>query len=87
MNIKPIGKRVLIKQTEQEEVTKSGIILTGSETKEQPTTGDVIAVGNGIEEIKVGDKIIYEKYTGTEVKDGDITYLILDIDNILATVE
>ena len=78
MIIKPLGKRVLIKQVEQEEVTKSGIVLPGTASKEKPITGEVIAVG---------DKVIFEKYTGTEVKDGDDSFLILDIDNVLAITE
>ena len=87
MKIRPLGKRVLIKQIEQEEVTKSGIVLPGTVSKEKPITGEVLAVGKKIEDINPGDKIIYEKYTGTEVKDGDDKYLILDIDNVLGIVE
>ncbi len=87
MKIKPLGKRVLIKQVEQEEVTKSGIVLPGTAAKEKPITGEVLAVGKKIEDIKAGDRIIFEKYSGTEVKDGDDTYLILEIDNVLAIVE
>ena len=71
MIIKPLGERVLIKQTEQEEVTKSGIVLPGAK----------------VEDIKVGNKVIFEKYSGTEVKDGEENYLILEKDNVLAIVE
>ena len=87
MIIKPLGERVLIKQTEQEEVTKSGIVLPGTASKEKPITGEVIAVGKDVEDVKAGDKVIFEKYTGTEVKDGDDSFLILDIDNVLAITE
>ena len=87
MIIKPLGKRVLIKQVEQEEVTKSGIVLPGTASKEKPIIGEVLAVGSKIEEVKVGDKVIFEKYSGTEVKDGDDSFLILDIDNVLAITE
>ena len=87
MIIKPLGERVLIKQTEQEEVTKSGIVLPGTASKEKPIIGEVLAVGRKIEEVKVGDKVIFEKYSGTEVKDGEKTYLILEKDNVLAIVE
>lgn len=87
MIIKPLGKRVLIKQVEQEEVTKSGIVLPGTASKEKPITGEVIAVGKDVEDVKTGDKVIFEKYTGTEVKDGDDSFLILDIDNVLAITE
>ena len=87
MIIKPLGKRVLIKQVEQEEVTKSGIVLPGTASKEKPITGEVIAVGKDVEDVKAGDKVMFEKYTGTEVKDGDDSFLILDIDNVLAITE
>ena len=87
MIIKPLGKRVLIKQVEQEEVTKSGIVLPGTASKEKPITGEVIAVGKDVEDVKAGDKVIFEKYTGTEVKDGDDLFLILDIENVLAIAE
>ena len=87
MIIKPLGERILIKQTEQEEVTKSGIVLPGTASKEKPIIGEVLAVGSKIEEVKVGDKVIFEKYSGTEVKDGEETYLILEKDNVLAIVE
>ena len=87
MKIKPLGKRILIKQTQQEEVTKSGIVLPGTASKEKPIIGEVLAVGRKIEEVKVGDKVIFEKYSGTEIKDGDETYLILEKDNVLAIVE
>lgn len=87
MIIKPLGKRVLIQEVKQEEVTKSGIVLPGTASKEKPITGEVLAVGNEVSEVKVGEKVIYEKYTGTEVKDGDIEYLLIDMKNILAVVE
>ena len=87
MIIKPLGERVLIKQTEQEEVTKSGIVLPGTASKEKPIVGEVLAVGSKIEEVNVGDKVIFEKYSGTEVKDGEESYLILEKDNVLAIVE
>ena len=87
MIIKPLGKRVLIKQVEQEEVTKSGIVLPGTASKEKPITGEVLAIGKDVEDVKAGDKVIFEKYSGTEVKDGDDSFLILDIDNVLAITE
>ena len=87
MKIRPLGERVLIKQTKQEEVTKSGIVLPDTVSKEKPISGEVTAVGKSIKEIKVGDKVIYEKYAGTEVKDNDETYLLLEEKNVLAIVE
>ena len=87
MKIRPLGERVLIKQTKQEEVTKSGIVLPDTVSKEKPIIGEVSAIGESIKEIKVGDKVIYEKYAGTEVKDNDETYLLLEEKNVLAIVE
>ena len=87
MKIRPLGERVLIKQTKQEEVTKSGIVLPDTVSKEKPIIGEVTAVGKSIKEIKVGEKVIYEKYAGTEVKDNDETYLLLKKKNVLAIVE
>lgn len=87
MIIKPLGKRVLIQEVKQEEITKSGIVLPGTASKEKPITGEVLAIGNEVSEVKVGEKVIYEKYTGTEVKDGDVEYLLIDMKNILAVVE
>jgi chaperonin GroES len=94
MNIKPIGDRVVIKVLEGEEKTKGGIVLPDT-AKEKPQEGKVVAIGSGelIEgkrvplEVKVGDKIIFSKYAGTEVKlDGD-EYLILRQSDILAILE
>ena len=87
MIIKPLGKRILIQEVKQEEVTKSGIVLPGTASKEKPITGEILARGNEVSEVKVGEKVIYEKYTGTEVKDGDVEYLLIDMKNILAIVE
>lgn len=87
MIIKPLGERVLIKQTEQEEVTKSGIVLPGTASKEKPIIGEVLAIGVKVEDIKVGNKVIFEKYSGTEIKDGEESYLILEKDNVLAIVQ
>ena len=87
MKIRPLGERVLIKQTKQEEITKSGIVLPDTASKEKPIIGEVTAIGEAIKEIKIGDKVIYEKYAGTEVKDNDDVYLLLEVKNVLAVVE
>ena len=87
MKIRPLGERVLIKQTKQEETTKSGIVLPDTASKEKPIIGEVTAIGKAIKEIKIGDKVIYEKYAGTEVKDNDDVYLLLEVKNVLAVVE
>ena len=94
MNIRPIGDRVVIKVLEGEEKTKGGIVLPDT-AKEKPQEGEVMAVGSGelIEgkkvplEVKVGDKIIFSKYAGTEVKFEGEEYLILRQSDILAILE
>ncbi len=94
MNIKPLGDRVVIKMVEVEETTKSGIVLPGS-AKEKPQVAEIIAVGPGglvdgkevKMEVKVGDKVIISKYSGTEVKVDNEEYTILRQSDILAIVE
>ena len=94
MNIKPLGDRVVIKKLEAESTTKSGIVLTGT-AKEQPQEAEVMAVGPGAvvdgkrveRDVKVGDKILYSKYAGTDVKVSGEEYIILRQDDILAIVE
>lgn len=96
MNIKPLGDRVVIKALAQEDKTKSGIVLPET-SKEKPQEGEIIAVGPGrmlengtrsVLEMKVGDRVIYSKYSGTEVKKDGVEYLILNGDrDVLAVVE
>lgn len=94
MSIKPLGDRVVIKRLEAEETTKSGIIVTGT-AKERPQEAEVVAVGPGVivdgkrteMEVKIGDKVLYSKYAGTEVKFEGEEYTILRQDDILAIVE
>ncbi|HHW01257.1 MAG TPA: co-chaperone GroES [Thermoanaerobacterales bacterium] len=94
MNIKPLGDRIVIKVLEKEERTKGGIVLPDT-AKEKPQKGEVLAVGSGeiIDgqkvplEVKVGDKIIFSKYAGTEVKIDDQEYLILRQSDVLAIIE
>lgn len=88
--IKPLADRVLIKMVESEETTKSGIILS-SGSKEKPQIAEVVAVGPGTEEVKmnvkVGDKVIINKYSGTELKYEGTEYIIVKQEDILAIVE
>lgn len=88
--IKPLGSRVVIKKSEVQEKTASGIILTG-QAKERPQTAEVIAVGPGTEEekieVKVGDTVIYSQYAGTDVKYLGEEYIIVSQRDILAIVE
>jgi len=94
MQLKPLGDRVVIKVLNQEEKTKGGIVLPDT-AKEKPQEGEVVAVGSGrvLEngqklplEVKVGEKVIFSKYAGTEVKVDDEEYLILSERDILAVV-
>lgn len=94
MNIRPLGDRVVIKRLEAIETTIGGIVLPGA-AKEKPQEAEVLAVGPGcvvegkrIEmEVAVGDKVLYSKYAGTEVKLNNEEYIILKQDDILAIVE
>lgn len=94
MKIKPLGDRVVIKMLESEETTKSGIVLPGS-AKEKPQVAEVVAVGPGTVvdgkeikmEVKVGDRVLTSKYSGTEVKFDGQEYTILKQGDILAIVE
>ena len=94
MTVKPLGDRVVIKNVEAEETTKGGLILT-SAAKEKPQMAEVIAVGPGgmvdgkevAMQVKVGQKIIYSKYAGTEVKIDGEELIIVRQSDILATVE
>ena len=88
--LKPLADRVIIKMKENEETTKSGIILAGA-SKEKPQFAEVLEVGPGTEKIKMevkkGDKIVVSKYAGTEVKYEGTEYIILKQSDILAIVE
>ncbi len=94
MNIKPLADNVVIKPTQAEETTKSGIVLT-STAKEKPQIAEVVAVGPGgvvdgkdvVMTLKVGDKVIAAKYSGTEIKIDGEEYTILKQSEILAIVE
>ena len=94
MKLVPLGDRVVLKQLEAEETTKSGIVLPG-QAQEKPQQAEVIAVGLGgvVEgkevkmEVEVGNKVIYSKYAGTEVKLDGEEYIIVKQNDILAIVE
>ncbi|WP_315119391.1 co-chaperone GroES [uncultured Clostridium sp.] len=94
MRVRPLGDRVVIKRIEVEETTKSGIVLPGS-AKEKPQEAEVVAVGPGgmingkevVMEVKVGDRVLFSKYAGNEVKVDGIEYTILKQDEILAVLE
>jgi len=95
MGYRPLGDRILVKPSPGEEKTKSGIVLPDS-AKEKPQQGKVIAVGSGVKdekgnkipmEIKVGDEVLYSKYSGTEVKIDSEEHLIIKESDVLAIVE
>jgi chaperonin GroES len=92
--LKPLGDRVLVKAIEKEMESRGGIIIPDT-AKEKPQEGEVIAIGPGKRDdngklipmdVKVGDKILYGKYSGSEVKFGDEEYLIMNQDDILGTL-
>ena len=93
--LKPLGDRIVVKTIEAETVSRGGIVLPDS-AKERPQTGEVIAVGPGKTldngtvaalEVGVGDKVVYSKYGGTEIKVGGEEVMILRQDDILGIVE
>lgn len=93
--IRPLGERVVVKPLAGEEVTKGGIVLPDT-AKEKPQEGEVIAVGpgrlldNGTRvtiDLKVGDKVLFSKYAGNEVKLDDVEYLIMRESDILGVIE
>ncbi len=90
MSIKPLQDRVVLKMTEAEETTQSGIILSGS-AKEKPEVAKVIEVGAGTAdvtmEVSKGDKVLISKYAGTNVKLDGEEYIIVKMEDILAIVE
>ncbi|MBR1860794.1 MAG: co-chaperone GroES [Lachnospiraceae bacterium] len=94
MKLEPLGDRVVLKQLIAEETTKSGIVLPG-QNKEKPQQAEVIAVGPGgmvdgkeiAMQVKVGDQVIYSKYSGTEVKLDDDEYIIVKQSDILAVIK
>ena len=94
MKLVPLGDRVVLKQLVAEETTKSGIVLPG-QNKEKPQQAEVVAVGPGIlpdgkeikMSVKAGDKVIYTKYAGTEVKMDGEEYILVKQSDILAIVE
>lgn len=90
--LKPLGDRVVVKPSEAEEKTKGGIIIPDT-AKDRPQEGEVVAVGPGrildngqrvAPEVKVGDKVVYSKYGGTEIKVDEIEYLIVRESDLLA---
>lgn len=90
MNIKPLADRVLIKPAEAEKTTASGIVIPDSSEK-KPVRGTIVAAGKGTKDeemvLKEGDRVLYGKYAGTEVEDGDTKYLIMRQSDVLAVID
>jgi chaperonin GroES len=95
MKIRPLQDRIIVKRLDEEEKTKGGIIIPDS-AKEKPMEGEVIAVGNGKKtedgkvikmDVKAGDKVLFSKYAGSEVKIDDVEHLIMREDDILGIIE
>ncbi len=93
MSLKPLGERLVIKKVEVEEKTESGIVLP-STAKEAPSMAKVVAIGDEItndenkkNQVKIGDKVIFSKYAGTEVKVDGEEVTILKLEDVLAVVE
>jgi chaperonin GroES len=93
LNITPLADRIVVKPLEQKEVKRGGIIIPDT-AKEKPQEGEVVAVGKGKYEdgklipmeVKVGDKVLYGKYSGTEIKINDEDYLIMREEDVLAII-
>jgi chaperonin GroES len=94
VSIKPLEDRVVIKQVEAEQTTASGLVIPDT-AKEKPQEGEIVAVGPGRMsgdkrvplDVSVGDRVLYSKYGGTEVKFGADEYLVLSVKDVLAVVE
>ena len=94
MNVRPLHDRVIVKRVEEEEVVKGGIIIPDT-AKEKPMEGEVVAAGPGkimddgkraVMDVKAGDRILFGKYSGTEIKIDDEDYIIMREDEILAVI-
>lgn len=94
MNIRPLQDRILVRRAEEKTKSAGGIILTGS-AQEKPSQGEVVAVGNGKKldngstlpmDVKVGDKVLFGKYSGSEVKVGDETLLMMREEDIMGII-
>lgn len=91
MKLKPLGDRVIVKPLQEEEVTKTGIVLPDTVEKEKKEQGEVISVGNGEKIVKLGlkagDRVLFGKYSGEEVEIEDVEYKVLKEEDVLAIIE
>lgn len=95
MKIRPLHDRILVKRVEEEAKTKGGIIIPDS-AKEKPYEGEVVAVGKGrkteagkvvVLDVKAGDRILFSKYAGSDIKIDDVEYLIMREEDVLGVIE
>lgn len=84
--LKPLGNRVIIKKLEAEEKTASGIVLP-TQAKEKPQLAEIVAIGKDVEDVKIGDKVVFKKYVGTEIKVENEELTICEMEDILAILE
>lgn len=91
MKLKPLGDRIIVKPLKDEEVTKAGIVLPDTVEKEKKEQGEVISVGNGEKiaklGLKAGDKVLFGKYSGEDVKVGEEEFKVLKDEEVLAVIE
>ncbi len=86
MNFTPLGKRVLIERQEESNTTASGIIIPDT-AKEKPFNGKVVAVSSEVDSVKVGDSVVFSKYSGSELSIEGNDYLVMEIDDILGVMK
>lgn len=87
MNIKPLGERIVVRPSKQEDKTKGGLYLPETADKDKSQQGEVVAVGSDFKNVKNGDTVIFAKYGGTDIKIENEDYLVLGKDDVLATLE
>ncbi len=85
MNFKPLGDRLLVERVEEVNTTASGIIIPDN-AKEKPSQGKVLAIGSDVEEVNVGDTVVFGKYAGTELILDDKEYLVMELSDILGVI-
>lgn len=87
MNFKPLGKRVLVEREEETKTTATGIIIPDNASKEKPSSGKVVAVSKECECVEIGDKVVFAKYSGSEITLDDKKYLVLNLEDVLGIIK
>jgi chaperonin GroES len=85
MNFKPLGERILVKTVEESNTTASGIIIPDN-AKEKPNRAEVVAVSSEVEDVNVGDVVVYGKYSGTELALDGAEYIVLELSDVLGVI-